>query len=955
MKYLKQISLYLLILLIVSTYKVFGSDITGTTLKTINVGRLFDTFFVRSTYHGGSSDVTSFSQDGLSCRLTCTKSCPTISYDLTEEQRTVMWNKIPLDLTKDFLLDIELRFKKNKTDVAHCDGEEIGGEGITFAMIKTKLDTEENINMLKHTIGRGMGYLGIADNRISSPFNFFAVEFDTRRNDSSYIYKDCDYVDWEDSINYDHIAFLQNSAEHRPRQENCKPIDITMDNVKDSAFSYCVRIKWKKPDKNNMSKILVYVKSPRDERFRLAHKMYFDSLNSLITGLDSTHLVNWGITAGASSIYKSIQSVVFKNLFIDDPNEYIYMDFGNDKIIYSNISFRHYNDTTILYPSYDNCDMNITSFTNDTLVCWQNAKEVLIQLHDSVKVNWYDNNSNSNSNILLDSAINQFDIWKNKQAIVDNKLNLKLKLIKYNYPYIDTLGTLYFLLRFKNSPMLDIPDGRRGFNTENNIYKFFSTSGNQSIYIPWINRKDYELDGIDNDKFVRSPSIKKDSIVFELDTSKDFCYTDFILRRKEYACSQSQSIKIRVYKYIKMENNNIRFIRTCAGNKLQIHRQCLSDSLIYKYSYNDTIFYSVPENGIIELSLDENDLLIYVWDKKTNKQLDDYYLWGYTVEDIAPLYEEEPEMIKLERTNDTCKYVIKGKFSYLDTNKYKIQATFDTINRNLHINSSLEFLDTIKLKCVNGLSKEYKIDIHCNAQGKFLDTIVCRHSFNLNCSCDPCKYCDAFNENVFIKVDRDSAGTLIPLNGDNGFHTPGRYCKFRIDINGLETCENLQDNLIIHNPDANSSGEWQTQNIDSLVYLVTGPDYNYDDIIRPIRVNDIIKISYITPNGDTCTKEQKVYCDCYVEICIMDITLVEPSGKYSINYTIMGHNATDIKFKLKDSQGNSLNTIHSLGANSPLSGNFMFDAGSLVAGTYFIIAERNGQILSSKPAKFIKK
>ena len=140
--------------------------------------------------------------------------------------------------------------------------------------------------------------------------------------------------------------------------------------------------------------------------------------------------------------------------------------------------------------------------------------------------------------------------------------------------------------------------------------------------------------------------------------------------------------------------------------------------------------------------------------------------------------------------------------------------------------------------------------------------------------------------------------------------------------------------------------------LDSLVYLITGLGLDFTHIYE--YVQDTIRISYITPQGDTCYKEKPVYCECYAGVDLEIRPNAYPELPTICSYTVTEMETGGITFLLKDIQGSVVQVLGQLDANSSPVGDIPINTSLLPSGVYFVLAEKNGIVVSYNTVQFIK-
>ena len=971
----KHYKLFLLTLLILLSnifpINIFASDLKDTLMTGDAKRNIFDFYVITSYKKIMGKDYVSYEPpEDIDTDLVCfilTRTFRTDTNNLGIEapfpQHTMMWNKYELDLTKDFLLDLELQFRDTNeiNQLCHTNNNDTakGGMGMAFVMIPLS-DT----NDLKRYIGDGGPHLGVSfapytDTLLKMPTEYIAVEFDTycnkKREPDSTIYD-------ESHITFDHIAIItdENNMCHMPLSatSSCVKIDPAHPNVKDSAHIYCVRIKWE--NRNNNYYLTVFVKNKTTNTHNYLERLEksFDSLGQVLKGLSASNpYVNWGMSAGAEfEEYSSTQRVIFKNLIVgDEGDEYLRGVYITEQFPFLFLYLVNLDSTRqFLYPTLDNCDANLRHFKNSNSVCIEDAKEILIgRTQDiasyGIKINWYDMNDS-----LLESNNNKFDILSHKNLITDREFNIRAELIRIIQS--DTIVIdLYFTIYFKN-PFFVITD-TNCINIGDTLYYYKAKTFNiDKIKLP--SGCIYEFTDIDSSKFQIIPYYNQstNNVYFKLIDSLDICETEFGLSRLCSNCSDTSNVKIKVYNYKNILSKDIRVLKSCSGPKIQIAEHPCSNMLNYGLKFYDNTWLPIIDN---QLPLDTNnfDILwrVIVFNKNTNTILDEVDIICSEYDVLFPFYQEAPRLIKLDRSGelkDTCNYIVYCKLlSSLDTTKYEISSNIYNNRKVLFPNDNLELLDTIQMHCTDSIDNIYVFDIICKADSILPSINVCSDTLNLNCSCNSCYDCDLFQDEVNINIARDSAGVLIDLGGNNGFATKGRYCKFRININDYLGCDSLGDRIIIHSP-SNNHGEWLTSNLDSLVYLVSGSDGLGGELYELVK--DTIRISYITPQGDTCYKEKIIYCDCYAGVEIQLRPNAYPEMPTICDYSVKEMFTGGIIFLVKDIQGNVVQNLGMLNSSSPLDGEILINTHLLSSGIYFVVAEKNGFIVSYSAVQFIK-
>ncbi|MBQ6269984.1 MAG: hypothetical protein IJK61_07695, partial [Bacteroidetes bacterium] len=525
-------------------------------------------------------------------------------------QRTIMWNKMELDLTKDFLLDLELQFSDTNEIGTRCwsnnDSMCKGGMGIAFVMIP-KADT----NDLKTYIGSPGKFLGAipfdTTNGIhpeygcNMPNYYIALEFDTYCDEDSTNYQLslCDEPN-SGKPKIDHIALVNDyHLCHYPLNSVYEEIDTNHYDVKASSDIYCVRIKWFKS--NNKYKLYVYVKNKMtQDDFNLRYIRTFDSLGQVIPTLSqSNSTVNWGIAGGAESEqYSSTQRVIFKNLIVDNDNLYntgVYINkhFANSLSLYL---VNQDNTKQFLYPTVDDCcGYNLRHFENSYSVCIEDIKEIRIGHTQEIeylglKINWYDENDS-----LLESNNNVFNLQDYKKNITDKNFILRAEIEKVisNQGYPDTVREdLYFHIKLKNN-YFAINDTNCIY-VEDSMAYYFRANPSTFDKIKLSSICNYEFSNIDSSKFITVPfydSHNTKKINFRLKDSLDICETEFVVRRHCSDCSDIDSLKIKVYTYNDIRLKDIRILKSCSGPKIQIKDNGCLDMLEYGIRLdNDTCF-----------------------------------------------------------------------------------------------------------------------------------------------------------------------------------------------------------------------------------------------------------------------------------------------------------------------------------------------------------------------------
>jgi hypothetical protein len=234
------------------------------------------------------------------------------AYQLTDTfnlQTVAMWNKVKIDLNKDFLLNVRLFFDTGKAQTNWI------ADGICF-VLHTKDDTS--------LIGGGAQYLGYGytysvsvppDNILSSPvviYPSFAVAFDTEynANEEGAAIANCN------SNSQCHISYLKNGnlrvlpGTSVPMQDNCGTVG--------TGQWYCVSIWWDKTTDEN-GDTCFDMKTYMAQRYytyeenvpgKIWHETWppalrntkrFYNLSDLITGLQPNSIgeawATWGITS----------------------------------------------------------------------------------------------------------------------------------------------------------------------------------------------------------------------------------------------------------------------------------------------------------------------------------------------------------------------------------------------------------------------------------------------------------------------------------------------------------------------------------------------------------------------------------------------------------------------------------------------------------------------------------
>ena len=818
---------------------------------------------------------------------------------------------------------------------------------------------EADTNDLKTYIGSEGPFLGaipkLGDANSNMPLDFIVLEFDTY----------CDIIFNTQGIcdepEVDHIAIVntQSLCHYPPVAPRHRKID-TSDNVKASSDIYCVRIKWEYRD-NNGYYLSVYVKNKKmQSNYQLRYEMFFGALDQVLAPLSlSNPTVNWGMAGGAESQkYSSTQRVIFKNLIIDDIFGGVYI---NEHIP---CSFTLYlvnenNTKQFLYPTLDDCcEYQLRHFENSTEVCINEIKEIVVgRTQDiesyGVKIDWYDMNDS-----LLESNNNIFNLQNYKKNIKNKNFILRAHIEKefYNYGILDTVKEdLYFHIYLINNHFA-ITDTNCA-NIGNDVYCFNASSSKlDTIFLPI--GCGYEIIDVDSNKYYTIPFLNNRELCFRLKDNLDTCETEFGIRRICSGCTDSVRIKLNIYNN-DISLNDIRILKSCFGPKIQINEGTCSDSLLnYKLKFNNGTSIPIIDNYLpIDTNNYEEECWLEIYNKYTNAKLDSIEFSNFVgYDDLFPFYQESPTITKLERSGeqeDICNYLVSCKLlSSLDTSKYEITSEIYGNRTTLYTKSNLEIQDTIQVQCIDGSPIEYILNISCKADSLFPSIDVCTDTLILMCSCNGCDYCDAFDDKIHINIARDSAGVLIDLGNKNGYGTRGRYCKFRVNIDDYLGCDNSGGHILLQYPN-NGHGEWLLPiHLDSLVYRVAGSNglggemYEY--------VQDTIRISYITPQGDTCYKEQPVYCECYAGVELEIRPNAYPELPTICSYTVTEMETGGITFLLKDIQGSVVQVLGQLDANSSPVGDIPINTSLLPSGVYFVLAEKNGIVVSYNTVQFIK-
>ena len=892
------------------------------------------------------------------------------------EQRTMMWNRNELDLKNDFLLDLELQFS-DSTEIGRICGSNHdstckGGMGIAFVMIP-----EADDNDLRTYVGSPGRFLGAIPydtvngiySKYSSnmPEHYIVLEFDTFCNEANY--DDLPGLSIEPkpgAEKVDHIALVNTKYLHHypPSNPKHEKIDTSHKDVKASSDIYCVRIKWE--NINSKYKLSVYVKNKSTQNmYKERYSYEFDSLGQVMQPLSRYNSkVNWGIAAGAETErYSSTQRVIFKNLIKDEQYGGVYI---NKHIPCSFLLYLVNVDNTkqFLYPTLDDCcGYQLRHFENSTQVCINEIKEIVVgRTQDiesyGIKIDWYDDNDS-----LLESNNNVFNLQEYKKSITYLLpyfvLRAHIEKEFNNQGNLDTVrDDLYFHIYLTNN-YFAIND-TNCTNIGNNVYCFSANSSKLDTILlsPNIGSCNYEIIDVDSNKYDTIPYLNNRELCFRLKENLDTCETEFGIRRVCDGCADSVRIKLNIYNN-NISSNDIRIIKSCFGPKIQINESTCSDSLLnYKLKFNNGTSIPIIDNYLpIDTNNYEEECWLEIYDKYTNAKLDSIYfsnLVGY--DDLFPFYQESPTITKLDRSGeqeDICNYVVSCKLlSSLDTLKYEITSEIYGNRTTLYTNSNLEILDTIQVQCIDGSPIEYILNISCKADRLFPSIDVCTDTLILMCSCNGCDYCDAFDDKIHINIARDSAGVLIDLGNKNGYGTRGRYCKFRVNIDDYLGCDNSGSRILLQSPN-NGHGEWLFPiNLDSLVYQVAGSNGLGGELYE--YVQDTIRISYITPQGDTCYKEQPVYCECYAGVDLEIRPNAYPELPTVCSYTVKEMETGGITFLLKDIQGSVVQILGQLDANSSPVGDIPINTTLLPSGVYFVTAEKNGIVVSYNPVQFIK-
>ena len=468
-------------------------------------------------------------------------------------QSTVLWHKEPLDLKKDFILDMRLKFGndgivfviksdyipygwphplqqwigcRNQIGYGASGYDSTGNCHCNFSPPNGALETSQFNNVPPyHSNQAGCWQLR----------NSYAVKFDTH------------YGAGCDATAADHISLLKNGC-MKPIGNMGQPIKPNGASVKDGEW-HCVRIVWKKGKNGNVNGYFLETYVQDGNKTNLRVRQFFNTINDMVTipqdttpvQLHSEYKTLWGITSGSAQVYpnsNNIHEVEFISFVSGD-------NITSSSTYTASIGWNYIPPPGGIIPLYRPDPPTISWKLGDTIqACGQSIISPIDK--DTMRYNWANcvadarslyitvkgienlasaswSLQNGNSWVSVGTGIDSLPL----APIIDGRDNT-IKPNKLLIRLITGSDTLYFEINYRKdgsaladyfSDAANLQDGMEYDKTYGSLtLSLDSNSLEQKIKLPNIEGCNYnELSGFDGEMFATLPEIDEDGVfTFEL-------------------------------------------------------------------------------------------------------------------------------------------------------------------------------------------------------------------------------------------------------------------------------------------------------------------------------------------------------------------------------------------------------------------------------------------------------